>query len=134
MPSWSRPFLTGVLTDVFEHFASGHPRGCRGRRNCPTAGPGRGVRTWIVDRYFVRKRSEIGPGNALGKMEFVGRGIAAGEPLLFVEADCVNDERVTFPFAHGVSQVRRTQRIACRMRPSIHIDHSPGMRASDIQD
>ena len=52
------------------------------------------------------------------------------DPRLLIEADDVDDERVAVPVADGVTEIRRIQRVAVGMRPSIHVDLTPDMGGS----
>src|SRR5207244_4027787 len=50
------------------------------------------------------------------------------EPRRFVEADDVDDERVAFVVADRVAEIRRVERVACRMRTAVHEDLAPDVR------
>ena len=67
-------------------------------------------------------------------MKLLGRRIRSGDPLLLVESDRVDDQRIPLPMTDGMAQERRSQIITRWMLASIHIDHTPGMRARNIQD
>ena len=66
-------------------------------------------------------------------MQLLRRRVRAEQPLLLVEADGVHDQRIAFPVPDGVSQIRRAQFVLRWVLPSVGVDHSPRMRARDIQ-
>src|SRR5262249_5765139 len=47
------------------------------------------------------------------------------EPCRLVEADDVDDERVAFVVTHRMTEIRRVQRVARRMRTAVHGDLAP---------
>src|SRR5258708_3359311 len=58
-------------------------------------------------------------------------GVAGpGEPELLIEPDGVHDQCFSLPLSYRVTQEGWDEVIGCRMRPAIHIDHSPRSRAA----
>src|SRR2546430_2225687 len=67
-------------------------------------------------------------------MQLLRRGIRAGHPLLLVESDCIDDQRVAFPVPDGMTEKCRSQIVTRGMRTAIHVDHAPGVRACNVED
>src|SRR5215208_427358 len=86
-----------VLTDVLEDFPVLDPRGGGARGDRPANGPRRRVGSLIVDRRLVSQCLQPGPGDPLDKVQLFSCRITAGNPLLLVEADRVDDQRVALP-------------------------------------
>src|SRR5437660_3626643 len=97
--------LAGILADVLEHLATGDPLRRRRFRNGPAARPWPVVDGGIVDGHFVRQRFQCRPGDALRHVELLARRVGAGNPLLLVEADRIDAERVAVPTPDGMSEI-----------------------------
>src|SRR6185312_4601795 len=124
--------LPRVLADVFEHLAAFNPLRRRLLRNRPLAGPRLCIDAGVVDGEFVGQRPQVRTGDALDHVELVGGRIRARDPLLLVEPDGVDDERVPAPAADRVAEIGGPE--AGRMRAAVHVDHAPRVRARDVDD
>src|SRR5262249_49488008 len=126
--------IAGILTNVFEQLSAWNPFGRRRFSDGPTARPWFRVSAGIVDRVFVRKRFEIGPGDALGQVELRRGWIRSYDPLLLVEANRIHNQGVAFPLADGVAEICRPKVIPCGMRTPIGIDHAPRMGTGNAEN
>src|SRR5207237_9570814 len=109
--------LVVFLTDVFEQLIAGQPR-----QPClELRGPRLGVRARIIHGHFESEVAFIDARPALDDVQLLRVRIApVVEPRLVVEADRVDDERVTLPSADRVAPPRRIALI--RMLPSVHAE------------
>src|SRR5262245_66636557 len=64
----------------------------------------------------IGERAHVRTLKALGHVQLLGRRIRPDDPLLLVEADGVDHERVAVPAADGVTEIRRAQVVTARMR------------------
>src|SRR5207249_6583880 len=121
------PSLIVVLADVLGEFRANTPAIEEAGR------PGARVRARIVDGEFDLHDVHFRAREPLDQMQFFSvRRALALHPELFVEADRVDDERVSFPMTHGMPVV--TGREILRMRTTIHINHTERLRSGDIED
>src|ERR1043166_5009879 len=124
--------LPGILADVFEHLAAFDPFRRRPLRNGPFARPRLRVHAGIVNRVLVGERPQVGTRDTFDHVELFGRRVPAGDPLLFVETDGVDGERVAVPSSDRVAEVRRPE--TCGMLAAVHVNDAPRMRTGDVED
>src|SRR6185436_4976173 len=91
------------------------------------------VRAGIVDRGFIHQCPQVRAGDAFGEMQLFGVRKRSRKPLLLVESDRIDDERLAVPPANRMAEERRAQILTRWMGASVHIDDAPRVRSGDIQ-
>src|SRR5687768_5762901 len=66
-------------------------------------------------------------------MQLFGVRKRSGKPLLLVESDRINDERVALPPADGMAEERRPQIVTRWMWAAVQVDDTPRVRPGDVQ-
>src|SRR6188474_3650702 len=66
-------------------------------------------------------------------MQACGVRKRSGKPLLLIESNRINDERVALPPADGMPEERRPQILTRWMRAAVQVDDAPGVRPGDVQ-
>src|SRR5262252_9461494 len=67
-------------------------------------------------------------------MRAFARRIGPGDPLLLVQPDGVDDERVAVPAPSRMAQVCRPELGRRWMFSTVHVDDSPRMRSGDVEE